>query len=104
LEREDAGFPSLKGASADQVLGDIRAAQVSAVFRQMPVALAVNLLNAAITVIVLQQLAAATVPFAWLFLVTLVTAGRWVLWQRYRRAHPKSKTLLIGHCLRTAVR
>ena len=89
LETGDAGFSVLKGASANQVLGDIRAAQVSAVFRQMPIALAVNLLNAAITVIVLQQLAAATVPFAWLCLVTLVTAGRWVLWQRYRRAHSK---------------
>jgi signal transduction histidine kinase len=89
LETGDAGFSVLKGVPANQVLRDVRAAQVSAVFRQMPIALAVNLLNAAITVIVLQQLAAATVPFAWLCLVTLVTAGRWVLWQRYRRAHPK---------------
>jgi signal transduction histidine kinase len=79
----------LKGAPANQVLREIRAAQVSAVFRQMPIALAVNLLNAAITAIVLQQLAAATVPFVWLCLVTLVTAGRWVLWQHYRRAHSR---------------
>ncbi len=79
----------MKGVPANQVLRDVRAAQVSAVFRQMPIALAVNLLNAAITVIVLQRLAAVTVPFAWLCLVTLVTTGRWVLWQHYRRAHPK---------------
>ncbi len=79
----------MKGVPANQVLRDVRAAQVSAVFRQMPIALAVNLLNAAITVIVLQRLAAVMVPFTWLCLVALVTAGRWVLWQHYRRAHPK---------------
>jgi len=52
LETGDAGFSVLKGVPANQVLRDVRAAQVSAVFRQMPIALAVNLLNAAITVIV----------------------------------------------------
>jgi len=101
LETGDAGFSVLKGVPANQVLRDVRAAQVSAVFRQMPIALAVNLLNAAITVIVLQQIAAATVPFAWLCLVTLVTAGRWGVWQRYRRAHSKVEDALRWSLLAT---
>jgi signal transduction histidine kinase len=92
----------LRGAPANQILGDIRAAQVSAVFRQMPIALAVNIVNAVITVIVLDRLAAATVPFAWLCLVTLVTAGRWVLWQRHRCARFKAEDaphwLLLATC------
>jgi signal transduction histidine kinase len=79
----------LKGAPASEVLGDIRAAQVRAVFRQMPIALAVNVVNAAITVIVLIWLGAAALPIAWLCLITLVTLVRWALWQRYRRRRPK---------------
>ena len=80
------GFSVLKGAPTNEIRKDIRAAQVSAVFRQMPIALAVNIVNAAMTAVALQQLAAVTLPLAWFCLVTLVTAGRWLLWRRYRRA------------------
>jgi hypothetical protein len=49
----DAGILNLTGAPVGEVLGDIRAVQVSAMFRQMPIALTVNIVNAALTVIVL---------------------------------------------------
>ncbi len=69
----------------DEVPQGIRAAQVSAVFRQMPIALAVNAVIAIITFMVLQQLIGSARPLAWVCAVLLVTSGRWVLWLRYRR-------------------
>jgi signal transduction histidine kinase len=80
------GFFSLRG-EPDEVREEIRAAQVSAVFRQMPIALAVKALNAIITFIVLQQLIDLARPLAWVCVVALVTSGRWALWLRYRRLH-----------------
>jgi signal transduction histidine kinase len=76
----------LTGARSNDVLRDIHAAQVSAVFRQMPIALAVNIINAAITVIVLHHLAPASLPLIWFCFVTVVTGGRWVFWRQYRRS------------------
>ena len=81
------GFFGLRVRPADEVLKEIRAAQVSAVFRQMPIALAVNAVNAIITAVVLQQLVDFVLPLAWLCVVLLVTSGRWALWLRYRRVH-----------------
>ena len=97
-------------APADEVLREIRAAQVSSAFRQMPIALAVNAVNAAVTALVLQRLAGVVLPFGWFCAVVLVTAGRLVLWLRYRRAPPCDKddpkwpllatggSLLAGFC------
>jgi signal transduction histidine kinase len=78
------GFFSLR-VEPYEVLEEIRAAQVSAVFRQMPIALAVNAVNAIITFTVLQQFIELGRPLAWLCVVLLVTTGRWALWLRYRR-------------------
>jgi signal transduction histidine kinase len=78
------GFLSLR-AEPSEVREEIRAAQLSAVFRQMPIALAVNAVNAIITFIVLQQLIDLARPLAWVCVVALVTSGRWALWLRYRR-------------------
>jgi hypothetical protein len=50
----------------------------------MPIALAVNAVNAIITFIVLRQFIELARPLAWLCVVLLVTAGRWALWLRYR--------------------
>ena len=47
----------LKGSPADDLLREVRAEQLNTLFRQMPIAVAVNVVNAAITAIVLQQLA-----------------------------------------------
>ena len=52
----------------------------------MPIALAVNTVNAVITAAVLQQLAGVALPLRWLCVVLLVTAGRCTLWLRYRHA------------------
>jgi signal transduction histidine kinase len=73
-----------------EVFEEIRAAQVSAVFRQMPIALAVNAVNAIITFLVLRQFIELARPLAWLCVVLLVTAGRWVLWLRYRHRRVRS--------------
>src|SRR5689334_1598501 len=79
------GFFSLSPGRVEEVLERLHAAQVSGVFRQMPIALAVNAVNAIMTFIVLQQFAGLVLPLAWLGVVLLVTSGRWVLWLRYRR-------------------
>ncbi|HEX3415679.1 MAG TPA: ATP-binding protein [Stellaceae bacterium] len=84
-EGETRGFFNLRVAPGE-VLAEIRAAQVSALFRQMPIALAVNAVNAIITFIVLQQFIGFVRPLAWLCVVLLVTSGRWALWRRYRHA------------------
>ena len=89
----DAGFFSLR-VEPDEVREGIRAAQVSAVFRQMPIALAVNAINAIITFIVLQQLIDLARPLAWVCVVALVTSGRWALWLRYRRL--RSRTTAVA--------
>jgi signal transduction histidine kinase len=75
-----------RSGPVDEALGEIRAAQVSAIFWQMPIALAVNTVNAIITAIVLQQIANTVVSIVWLGVLLLVTTGRWLLWWRYRRA------------------
>jgi signal transduction histidine kinase len=64
----------------------IRTEQLRAVFRQLPIGLAVNLVNAALTASVLSMMGAQPVPLVWFSLVALITAGRWILWQRYRRS------------------
>ena len=71
---------------ADGITQDIHAAQLTTLFRQMPVALAVNIVNAGIAAIVVHRLAAIVVlPLAWFCTVSLITAGRWVVWRRHRR-------------------
>ncbi|MBV9290656.1 MAG: response regulator [Hyphomicrobiales bacterium] len=64
----------------------VHAEQVRSLFKQMPIALAVNFVNAALVAIVLWPLAARPFPLPWLVSVMLVTIGRWILWLRYRRS------------------
>jgi signal transduction histidine kinase len=78
------GFFGLTGARGNERGREYRALQLDTVFRQMPIALAVNAVNAAITAIVLQRLAGAALPLAWLCVVLLVTTARSLLWLRYR--------------------
>jgi signal transduction histidine kinase/CheY-like chemotaxis protein len=70
----------LAGKVADAVYGE----QVNALFRQLPIALIVNLVNAALTTALLTPIADRPLPPFWFGAVLLVTAGRWLLWQRYR--------------------
>jgi len=71
--------------SANEISIAIRTEQLRAVFRQLPISLAVNLVNAALTAIVLSTIETRPFPLVWFSLVALVTAGRWILWRRYRR-------------------
>src|SRR6266545_3434902 len=71
---------------AEGVTSAVYAEQVGAVFRQMPIALAVNLVNSTLTAIVLTPIAAGPLPLLWFVSIILVTMGRWSLWRRYHRA------------------
>ena len=64
----------------------VRTEQLRAVFRQMPIGLAVNLVNAALTAVVIVPIAASSCPIVWFFLVAVVSVGRWILWRQYRRS------------------
>jgi signal transduction histidine kinase/ActR/RegA family two-component response regulator len=70
----------------DHVTSAVYAEQVRSLFRQMPVALSVNVVNAALVAIVLTPLATRPFPLPWFVSVALVTMGRGILWLRYRRA------------------
>jgi signal transduction histidine kinase len=71
---------------AEGVASAIHAKQVGTVFRQMPIALAVNFVNAALTAIVLALFATRLFPLLFFVSVAFVTVGRLIVWQRYRRA------------------
>src|SRR3984957_4362609 len=60
--------------------------QVRSLFRQIPIALLVNLVNAALVAIVLTPLATRPLLPPWFVTVVLVTIARAVLWLSYRRA------------------
>ena len=73
-------------AAEDDVTNAIHAEQVRGLFRQMPIALSVNLANAALVAIVLAPLATRPLLLPWFVSVVLVTIGRGILWLGYRRA------------------
>src|SRR5271154_2701179 len=60
--------------------------QVRSLFRQIPIALSVNFVNAALVAIVLTPLATRPLLLPWFISVMLVTVGRGILWLRYRHA------------------
>jgi CRISPR associated protein Cas1 len=60
--------------------------QVRSLFRQIPIALAVNFVNAALVAIVLTPLATLPLLLPWFISVTLVTIGRGILWLSHRHA------------------
>src|ERR1700759_3401375 len=70
----------------DDVTSAVSAEQVRSLFRQIPIALSVNFVNAALVAIVLAPLATRPFLLPWFAAVTLVTIGRGVLWLRYRYA------------------
>jgi signal transduction histidine kinase/CheY-like chemotaxis protein len=72
--------------AAEDVAGAVYAERIDAVFRQIPIALGVNFVNAALTAFVLAPLAARPLPLPWLLSVTIITTGRGILWLLYRRA------------------
>jgi signal transduction histidine kinase/CheY-like chemotaxis protein len=64
----------------------VYAEQVRSLFRQIPIALSVNFVNAALVVIVLTPLATRPLVLPWFVSVVLVTIGRGILWLSYRQA------------------
>ena len=70
---------------SDNIAVAVYAEQVGAVYRQMPIALGTNFVNAALIAAVLTPIAARPVPLLWFGVVVLVTGGRAVAWRRYRR-------------------
>ena len=85
----DAGVFGLTDARGNERSRELSSVQLDTVFRQMPTALTVNAVNAAITAIVLQRLAGTGLPLAWLSVVLLVTTVRALLWLRYRRGNSR---------------
>jgi signal transduction histidine kinase/CheY-like chemotaxis protein len=76
---------------SDKIAEAVYAEQVAAVFRLMPIALIVNLVNAALTASVLTPVARRPLPLLWFGAIVLVTAARWLLWHRYRRGRSAGK-------------
>lgn len=70
----------------NEVTNAVHAEQVRGLFRQMPIALSVNVVNAALVAIVLAPLASRPLLPSWFASVALVTMGRGILWLSYRRA------------------
>jgi signal transduction histidine kinase/ActR/RegA family two-component response regulator len=64
----------------------VLAEQTRALFRQIPIALSVNFVNAALVSIVLMPLATQPLLLPWFMSVTFVSLGRGVLWLRCRHA------------------
>ena len=91
----------------NDVTSAVYAEQVRSLFRQIPIALSVNFVNAALVAIVLTPLAARPFLLPWFVSVMLVTIGRGILWLRYRRAPESTRrwsrlaacgSLLAGLC------
>ena len=59
--------------------------QVDSVFRQTPIALTVNIVNAGLTAAALAPFASQPLPLPWFASVLLVTMGRLALWLYHRR-------------------
>jgi signal transduction histidine kinase len=68
----------------NDVMSAVHAEQVRGLFRQIPIALSVNFVNAALVAMVLAPLAPRPLLIAWFASVMLVTVGRGILWLRYR--------------------
>src|SRR5271165_5670266 len=68
-----------------EVSDAVTAEQVNVLFRQMPIALGVNVVNAGLSTIALVWMAAGYQSVFWFGVVALVTTGRWLLWRLHRR-------------------
>ena len=76
--------------AAKEISIAIHTEQLRGVFRQLPISFAVNLINAALTAIVLSTIGPQQAPLVWFSVVALATGVRWALWLHYRRYPPES--------------
>jgi len=67
-------------------MGAVRIEQVAATFRQVPIAVLVNVVNTGITATVLTAVSSTRLPVLWFGAATLVSGAGWLLWRRYRLA------------------
>jgi signal transduction histidine kinase/CheY-like chemotaxis protein len=74
-------------SSSNKVVDAVYTEQVSAVFRQMPIALSINLIIAALTMSVLTAGSNRWLPLLWFAAIAAVTAGRSILWRLYRSGY-----------------
>lgn len=89
-----SGRPPLKPAprglaarsAGDGVADAVYTEQIASVFRQLPIALVVNLVNAGLVAAILTPVLAWRLPLLWFGAIVLVIIGRAVLWWRYRRS------------------
>jgi signal transduction histidine kinase len=72
----------------DGVAEAVHAEQVRTIFRQIPIALGVNFVNAALTAVVLALFATRPFVLPWFAAVTLATIVRGIVWLGYRRRAP----------------
>jgi signal transduction histidine kinase/CheY-like chemotaxis protein len=77
---------------AGSVADAVYAEQVRTVFRQMPIALAVNIVNSALTAAVLTPFATRPFPLPWFGSVVLVTTGCGICWLRHRHVPVRPET------------
>ena len=92
-------------SAEDAIASAVRSEQISVLFRQLPIALAVNLVNSALVTVVLTPIAIRPVVPWWFGAVVSVTIGRGALWWAYRRnrgagdPRPWSRRATIGALL-----
>jgi signal transduction histidine kinase len=77
---------------ADSVAYAVYAEQVRTIFRQMPIALAVNVVYSALTAAVLAPFATRPFPLPWFISVVLVTIGCGICWLRHRHVPVRPET------------
>ena len=65
--------------------GPLFAEQIAFVFRQLPIACAVNIINASLTAMVLLAATGEPLPAFWFASIAFATLARWILWRCYRR-------------------
>ena len=73
------------------VTSAVYAEQVRSLFKQIPIALSVNFVNAALVTIALTPLATRPLPLPWFVSVVLVTTARGILWLCYRKGPVQPK-------------
>jgi signal transduction histidine kinase len=77
---------------------DIEAERVAAMFRQLPLAAVVTVVNAALMTVVLRGSGFGNRPLVWLAATLLVTALRLGVWQAWRRRGPAAdRAAFWGH-------
>jgi signal transduction histidine kinase len=82
----EKGNDASRSETALEVADAVQIELVNAAFRHAPIAVVVNIVNTGITAAVLATISSTRRPFLWFGAATLVSAGGWLLWRRFKRA------------------